>query len=377
MARRLYALVFWVCVFGSLRAHGAFSQVHQNNLPNEAQMLWDEYRNNLLALHDYQPGCEPTHVKPKPGTHVQGVIILLHGFTSCPKQFFKMADHFSNNGFHVLLPTLPGHGRAGLDELQEQESLPGSKNWFIYGSFAHWLNRLAKSFGHEAVHIGGLCLGGTIASQAMQLDPSLYSRGVLLSPYFEVSKPLLGRLGRWVGRASDIINIETQLSHPIALQDNNICENVERKIYGIAGYCKVRFTNLIAVSRYAFWIQKNWRGFTNPVQTLLVENDGVAHLQTTLKMLEGSFDPHETQSHTCVLNEKVTHSLFSPTDLPLPKPWLPELHTELLDFLAVGVPMQQSSISGYSWPRSQNAVSSCQLFPVERVRQPTISAPIQ
>lgn len=315
--------------------------------------------------------------RPKAGSTYQGVIILLHGFTSCPKQFFQMAKSFSELGFHVLIPTLPGHGRAGADELQQQEALPGSKNWFVYGSFARWLNELARSVGEGQVHIGGLCLGATIAVHAMQLEPTLYSRGVLLSPYFEVSKPLIGRIGRLVGRMGDILNLETQLQHPIALQDNNICENIERKIYGRAGYCKVRLTNLIAVARYAYWIQQNWRPLETPVQTLLVEKDEVARPQTTLKLLEQSHSPYDTESFSCFLNKAVTHSMFSPTDLPLPKPWLPELHHALSEFLASGQSVRQSEKSGYIWPDSRTEVKSCALFPVAQAHELTAYEPAE
>lgn len=337
----------------------------QLNIPGQAQQIWDDFKFNLLALHSYQPGCEPTQIRPAEGTSYQGVIILLHGFTSCPKQFFQMADSLSKRGFHVLIPTLPGHGRAGVNEIDEQESLPGAKNWFLYGSFARWLNALAMSVAHGQVHIGGLCLGATIAMQAMQLEPALYTRGLLLSPFFEVSTPLLGRLGRWVGRVGDAVDLDWQLRLPIALQDNHICENIERKIHGRSGYCRVRLTHLIGVARYAFDVKKNLHDFSDSIQTLIVENDEVASPQSTLKVMGSTQDKETAHSHTCVLNEKVTHSMFSPTDLPLPKPWLPELHNLISEFFAHGTPAAQRAASGYFWPQSKQEVNSCSLFPVE------------
>lgn len=372
MSRSLRLMAMMLCFFGCFASKAQANTT--DNLPGDAQRVWDEYKDNLLAIHAFQDGCEPTHKRPATGSEEKGVIILLHGFTSCPKQFFQMADHLSAQGFHVLLPTLPGHGRAGTDELQVQEQLPGSKNWFIYGSFAHWINRLARSVGTGDVHIGGLCLGATIATQALQLGPELFSQGLLLSPYFEVSKPLLGRVGRWVGRAGDILDIETQLQHPIALQDNNVCENIERKIHGRAGYCKVRLTNLIAVSRYAFWIQKQWRGFDHRVQTLLVEQDDVAHPQTTLRMLGNDLNAHSQPDElTCFLNAAVTHSLFSPTDLPLPKPWLPALHTDIAKFFVTGTPVTQSHPSAYRWTNTEAAVKSCALYPTHGRGDVTVS----
>ncbi len=365
MLRLLRTFTFawlWMNFFAFLEQPAAASQYQ---LPGQAQQIWDDFKFNLLALHSYQPGCEPAQIRPAEGTSYQGVIILLHGFTSCPKQFFKMADSFSERGFHVLIPTLPGHGRAGDNELEHQEELPGARNWFLYSSFAHWLNRLARSVAYGDVHIGGLCLGATIATQAMQIEPDLYTRGLLLSPFFEVSKPLLGRIGRLVGRVADVINIEHQLQVPIALQDNHVCENIERKIHGRAGYCKVRLTHLIGVSRYAYQVTKNWRDITPTLQTLIVENDEVARPQTTLKLLGSAESSASVDLHTCVLNQKVTHSMFSPTDLPLPKPWLPELHSSLSEFFESGESVEHSGESRYAWLDSNRRVKSCALFPTE------------
>jgi pimeloyl-ACP methyl ester carboxylesterase len=40
------------------------------------------------------------------------VIVLLHGFTNCPKQFDRLAANFSKAGYNVVLPLLPRHGLA-------------------------------------------------------------------------------------------------------------------------------------------------------------------------------------------------------------------------------------------------------------------------
>ena len=333
-------------------------------IPGEAQRMWEDYTFNTLALDDYQPGCEPMQHRPDANVPFRGVVILLHGFTSCPKQFSAMAGSFTQLGYHVLVPILPGHGRAGADELTEQTDLPGVRNWHKYEAFAHWLNTLASLIiAYGEVHIGGLCLGGTIATRAVQLDPKLYTRGIMLSPFFEISKPLIGRIGRLIGRMGDVIKMDHHLDMPVALDDVDVCENYERKILGRAGYCRVRLSNLISVSRFAQFVKSNWREVSTSYQTILVHNDPVAHPQTTLTLLENGGLTSGIKSRTCVMNASASHSMFSLTDLPQPKPWAPALHKELSEFIADGKPLTQTNAGPYHWPMSIAAVGSCRVFP--------------
>ena len=347
----------------NLQSRAPYAENQVSFIPGDAQKMWEDYTFNTLALDDYQPGCEPMQYRPELDVQYRGVVILLHGFTSCPKQFSAMAESFTKKGYHVLVPVLPGHGRAGANEIEEQFELPGIRNWRNYDSFAIWLNKLARSISHGEIHIGGLCLGGTIASRAMQLEPSLYTRSLLLSPFFEVSKPLLGKVGRLIGRIGDFVKIDNGLDLAISLEDIEICENVERRIYGRAGYCKVRISNLIGVARFARFVQTNWRDVQTSIQTILVHGDPVAHPLSTLKTLEHDGLSVEIKNSTCVMNSSASHSPFSPTDLPQPKPWLPELHKELTEFLADGKPLTQTFTSHYNWPISVASVGSCALFP--------------
>lgn len=341
-------------------------QVAENRvsfLPGGAQRIWDDYTFNTLATDDYQSGCEPMQYRPELDVPYRGVIILLHGFTSCPKQFEAMASSFTAQGYHVLVPVLPGHGRAGEDELAQQFDLPGARSWQKYDAFAHWLNELAGAVGKGEIHIGGLCLGGTIAMRAMQRAPRLYKRGLLLSPFFEVSQPLVAAVSRWVGPVSDILSIDADFNLPFALSDLDACEQVERRQLGRAGYCRVRLSNLVSVARFAKFVKDQGRRVSTELQTILVERDPVAHLGATLRLLETDSFVSKVRQGTCVMNASATHSMFSPTDLPQPKPWLKDLHQEIAEFIATGKTLTQTDTSRYSWPSSKAAVGGCALWP--------------
>jgi carboxylesterase len=46
------------------------------------------------------------------GQKTDKVIILAHGYTSCPAQFKELGQHFYDLGYNVLIAPLPHHGLA-------------------------------------------------------------------------------------------------------------------------------------------------------------------------------------------------------------------------------------------------------------------------
>lgn len=335
----------------------------EQNMPQSAQTLWDDYVFNTVSTRTLQVGCEPIQVRPQARVAYRGVIILLHGFTSCPKQYSAMAAELSQLGYHVLVPLLPGHGGLADDELDAQTFLPRDGNWFNYDAYARWINKLAAAVSQGEVHIGGLCLGGTVAMRAIQLAPHLYKSSVLFSPFFEVSARLLGRIGRLLGRVTDALNIRNGFELPIALQDQEVCEGIERDQLGRAGYCRTRLTHLIAVARFAHFVKTNTKPLSIPVQTLIAAHDPVAHPLVTLSLVESNFMPGPKLNSVCVMNESASHSFFSTTDLPMPKPWLPQLHLQLGRFFLNTEYLQSDTPSVYKWPQTGRPVSSCSLWP--------------
>ena len=59
---------------------------------------------------DLNPACH-TRVLTS-GARTANVIVLLHGFTNCPKQFDSLAADFARRGYNVYLPRIPRHGAA-------------------------------------------------------------------------------------------------------------------------------------------------------------------------------------------------------------------------------------------------------------------------
>lgn len=92
----------------------------------------------------------------------EAVIVLLHGFTSCPRQFEELGKLYFDQGYNVYIPRLPRHGindRRGdpLQGLTAEEM----------ASFAHQTADIAQGLG-ERVIVSGLSGGGAIATYLSQ-----------------------------------------------------------------------------------------------------------------------------------------------------------------------------------------------------------------
>ncbi|MBD2020232.1 alpha/beta fold hydrolase [Leptolyngbya sp. FACHB-36] len=116
------------------------------------------------------------------------VILFFHGFTAVPEQFVPIAQALFQDGYNVLIPLLPGHGQAGDWDRSTPPPLP--ENELIYQEFGlNWLEQ-AASLG-DAVVVGGLSGGSTLAAWLALESPQTIDRALLFAPYLSNSKRLL------------------------------------------------------------------------------------------------------------------------------------------------------------------------------------------
>jgi alpha-beta hydrolase superfamily lysophospholipase len=112
-------------------------------------------------------------------------VVLLHGFTNAPEQWAQFAARLHERGHSVVVPRLPGHGRADRDAAAVAGVSPAA--------YLQTTNRaidIARGCG-ERVAVAGLSLGGTLAVRAGQ-DRGDLSRIVAIVPLFGVFN-----LGAW------------------------------------------------------------------------------------------------------------------------------------------------------------------------------------
>jgi carboxylesterase len=81
-------------------------------------------------------------------------VLLSHGFTGSPASMRPWGQHLGDLGYGVEVPLLPGHGTTWQD--------------LNTHTFEHWYAALTEVFDrmlaeHDAVVVGGLSMGGTLA----------------------------------------------------------------------------------------------------------------------------------------------------------------------------------------------------------------------
>jgi esterase/lipase len=108
------------------------------------------------------------------------VCLFFHGFTAYPDQFLPLGKAMFQQGYNVLIPLLPGHGKAGKWTRDRPAPLPTDPK--VYQAFAlQWIQQ-AQALGQQVV-IGGLSGGGTLAAWVALNHRELIDRALLFAPY--------------------------------------------------------------------------------------------------------------------------------------------------------------------------------------------------
>ena len=141
---------------------------------DEAITRWD----TLQAKDDdveLFPGCASqvmTH-----GQKVEQVIVLLHGYRNCPKQFYQLGTIFYELGYNVIIPRMPHHGLA--DVLTTDQAQLTADELVAYVTEAV---DIAQGLG-EQVTVAGISTGGVLAGWVAQNRADV-KLAVLIAPVF-------------------------------------------------------------------------------------------------------------------------------------------------------------------------------------------------
>lgn len=111
------------------------------------------------------------------GRKVARVIVLVHGYTSCPHQFFTLGQQFYNMGYNVLIAPMPYHGYT--DRMTEAHANLSAEDLARY---ADEVVDIAQGLG-EKVTMMGLSVGGVVTAWAAQNRTDI-DLAVLISPAF-------------------------------------------------------------------------------------------------------------------------------------------------------------------------------------------------
>lgn len=111
------------------------------------------------------------------GQKVQKVIVLVHGYTNCPKEFVELGTKFYDLGYNVLIAPLPHHGlKNRLND--EQGQLTAEE----LVSYTDQVVDIAQGLGNQVTIMGYSC-GGVVTAWAAQNRRDV-DTAVVMSPAF-------------------------------------------------------------------------------------------------------------------------------------------------------------------------------------------------
>lgn len=129
-----------------------------------------------------QEGCTPLHL-PASTQEAKGYVLLLHSYTACPNELIPVADELRESGYEVFIPLLPGHGKLSVTDGEDNlDDLPVRDD--DYYTFLDQMNQVMRPYStNKPCIVGGIGYGGTLAMRLTEMDPHLYTRSIIVSPF--------------------------------------------------------------------------------------------------------------------------------------------------------------------------------------------------
>lgn len=111
------------------------------------------------------------------GQKTERTIVMVHGYTSCPYQFFEFGKQFYDIGYNVLIAPMPYHGLK--NRMTDAHTNLTAEDLAVY---ADEMVDIAQGLG-EQVTMMGLSVGGVVTAWAAQNRTDI-DLAVLISPAF-------------------------------------------------------------------------------------------------------------------------------------------------------------------------------------------------
>ena len=290
----------------------------------KVEALWNEHivketqTNNTAPNKALQDECFPKFF-PSKSEDRKGMVMLLHGFTACPQQFYDIANMLSTAGFDVFVPLLPGQGRKPSGDKDYLDDLPGQTTGFQarqhedYISFVSDMNGIAEASTGLKV-IAGLSGGGGLATGAVvtgqKAERNIWDRALLYAPYY--LNPGV------VGAATDILAAIPYLGGTKSDWGDacRVNRSVE-KAGGRDGYCSVTAQASQAMVQYGYVAAQSIDKVKIPMQFVGVEHDPTADNQQIWKAFKAIKDA-TGKAAFCLYPKGVPHSIINPAQDLIP-----------------------------------------------------------
>ena len=131
------------------------------------------------ASEDMNPLCRLQLMTQ--GKKTERVVILVHGYTSCPQQFHELGKRLHASGDNVFIVPLPHHGLS--DRMTEEHSLLRAEELATY---ADTVVDIGQGLGEKVIMMG-ISAGGVATAWAAQQRDDI-DLAVIISPAFGFRK---------------------------------------------------------------------------------------------------------------------------------------------------------------------------------------------
>lgn len=298
--------------------------------------IWKKHVEEETGGKQIQPDCKPTHFGPTPGTPSKGIVVLYHGFTACPQQFFDVSKKLVEQGFDVFLPLMPGQGRMPLDEKNRSgvakdnlADLPVNLDVSAIVRTAQRMNELAAA-GKGVKVVGGLSGGGGLATGTAIEGKGVWDRAIFMAPFYKF-RITIGPLTAFMD----------QIYPGFATNYGKDCMK-DRGISGKRnGLCSVTVEAMRTMLQYGLEYRKRVSELGIPVQYVGAENDATINNK---EMVAASRDVKDVS--ICFFYKGVPHSMMSRYEnLQTNHAWMTSLEQHMVDFISNGTRFPTDGVS--------------------------------
>jgi esterase/lipase len=286
---------------------------------------WNKY-SEALKKQNIQKNCMPRKIEPVNNLAV-GTVIMFHGFTACPQQYFEIAEQLANIGYRVYLPLLPGHGGNWINSDSPYKNLPVPSNVNKkFKNFVQNMNNLMRKEKGRKI-IVGLSVGASVAQYAVNISPSLYDQALIIAPFLRTSKenfqlrPLV----------SDVLGrIPFIKEKRIGWGEN--CE-IEERNNGRAGTCHFTLRNIAALQKFGKKVLNTQTITKTKIQYVGVKKDLAVSNKKILNLVYKNIQFDNIISY-CLYPYPANHSLISRFDTPFEdKFWLDDILYKIRNYI--------------------------------------------
>jgi len=148
---------------------------HSNPAKNYAEAVQRIDALKVNRVSEMNPECITQFMTH--GEKVAQTIVLVHGYTNCPKEFTELGKHFYDLGYNVFIAPLPHHGLA--DRLNDEQGQLSAEELAAY---TDQVVDIAQGLGDHVTILGYSC-GGVVTAWAAQ-NRSDVDTAVVISPAF-------------------------------------------------------------------------------------------------------------------------------------------------------------------------------------------------